>query len=131
MDLSALAGSMDLPVVERLRAVHHRTRPGTQERVNAARPVIAELERALDPIINGMGLGMLLSIGRVIRKDLPSPDSLKYQFNGCKRKLRTDAGFVRYVSDVLPSIAARYNSSNVLDIVYDPQFLELLKRGAS
>ena len=64
MNLSSFAGAMNLPVVERLRAVHRSTKPGTKERVQAALPVIAELERSLDPVINGIGLGALLSIGR-------------------------------------------------------------------
>lgn len=131
MNLGALTGAMNLPVVERLRAVHRKTKPGTKERINAALPVIAELERSLDPIINGVGLGALLSIGRVMRKDLPSAERLRTQFSGCKSKLRNDGAFVRYVADTLPHIAAKYDCGNVMNIIHDPQFLELLKRGAS
>ncbi|HAV8640564.1 TPA: hypothetical protein JZ953_002352 [Escherichia coli] len=131
MNLGTLTGAMNLPVVERLRAVHRKTRPGTRERVNAAVPVIAELEKSLDPVINGVGLGALLGIGRMVRKDLPSADKVRHQFGRCKLKLRNDGNFVRYVADALPGIAAKYSSSNIMDIVRDPQFIELLKRGAS
>lgn len=131
MNLGTLTGAMNLPVVERLRAVHRKTRPGTRERVTAALPVIAELEKSLDPVINGVGLGALLGIGRMVRKDLPSADKVRNQFGRCKLKLRNDGNFVRYVADALPGIAAKYSSSNIMDIVRDPQFLELLKRGAS
>lgn len=131
MNLGTLTGAMNLPVVERLRAVHRKTRPGTRERVTAALPVIAELEKSLDPVINGVGLGALLGIGRMVRKDLPSADKVRSQFGRCKLKLRNDGNFVRYVADALPGIAAKYSSSNIMDIVRDPQFLELLKRGAS
>ncbi|MFX2611667.1 hypothetical protein [Enterobacter mori] len=131
MNLSAFAGAMNLPVVERLRAVHRKTWPGTKERINAALPVIAELEKSLDPVINGVGLGALLSVGRLVRKDLPSADTVRARFKGCKRKLRSDSGFVGYVADVLPGITAKYSSTNIMDIAQDLQFLKLLKRGAS
>lgn len=130
MNLGTLAGAMNLPVVERLRAVHRSTRPGTKERVQAAIPVISELETALNPIIHGVGLGALLSMGRVFRKDLPAPDKLRFQFDALKRKLRNDPAFVRYLSDALPGIAAKYSTSNIMNIVKDPEFIDLLKRGA-
>lgn len=131
MDLSSLTGSWNLPVVGRLRAVHKSTKPGTKERMQAALPVIAELEKSLDPVINGVGLGALLGIGRMVRKDIPSADKVRAQFGRCKQKLRKDGNFVRYVADALPGIAAKYSSSNIMEIVRDPQFLELLKRGAA
>lgn len=131
MDLSSLTGSWNLPVVGKLRAVHQSTRPGTKERMQAALPVIAELEKMVDPVINGVGLGALLAVGRVIRKDLPTADKVRKQFASCKQKLRSDKDFVRYATDALPAIAAKYNSGTIVDILYDPQFLELLKRGAA
>lgn len=120
-----------MPVVGRLRAVHNSTRPGTKERMQAALPVIAELERLIDPVINGVSLGALLTMGRIIRKDLPTADKVRFQFASCKQKLRSDKDFVRYASDALPAIAAKYSSGTIVDILYDPQFIELLKRGAS
>lgn len=131
MDLSSLTSSFNLPIVNKLRAVHNSTKPGTRERLQAALPVIAELEKLVEPVINGVGLSALLAVGRVIRKDLPSSEKVRQQFAGCKQKLRTDKDFVRYASDTLPAIAAKYNSGTMMDILYDAQFLELLKRGAS
>lgn len=126
MNLGTLAGALNLPVVERLRAVHNHTRKGTKERLHAALPVISELEASLEPVINGVGFGALLAIGRAVRKDIPSAESIRVGFARLKSRLRSEPQFVRYIADTLPEIAARYSTSNIMSIVRDPDFLQLL-----
>lgn len=126
MDLG-ITGAMNLPVVERLREVHRATPPGTKQRLNAALPVIAQLESMVTPVIEGNTLYFLLKVGSFIRKDLPSPDKVRTRWNAFKFKMRKDPKFVKLVADTLPEIAANYTASNIMSLVTDQRFLNLLE----
>lgn len=122
-----ISGAMNLPVVERLREVHRATPPGTKQRLNAALPVIAQLETMVTPIIDGVALTVLLKIGSAMRRDLPTPDKVRVRWAAFRVKMRKDPKFVRLVADTLPAIAANYTASNVMSLVSDQMFLDLLE----
>lgn len=127
MDCASLSGSVSLPVIGKLRNLCAVTKPGSYERAQAGLPMIAELEEALDAVLYSISINSILMLGRLSNQNIPSSDRLRKQYCSFKSKIHTDPQFLRKVMDDLPKIVAKYNSSNMVDLVGDDEFLALLK----
>lgn len=123
---SILSGSLELPVVNKLRGIELSTRPGTPERAQAALPVLAELEEDLDDVLNCVGVNGVLMVCRLNNPQLPSCQKLRNLHAKFKEKLRGESRFMRKVIDTLPAIASKYQSSNPFEIIGDAEFVNLL-----
>ena len=126
MNASSLCGSLSLPVVNKLRILHCKTQPGTPERAQKTLPVLSELEDNLDMVLNCISINGVLMVGRVDHPRLPSSNRLRSLYSQFKLRLQEDPKFMRKVIDILPDIAAKYSSTNIMDIVGDDEFLDLL-----
>ena len=123
----SLSGVMHLPVVGKLRTVHCSTQLGTYERAQASLPVLAEFEDNLDELLYCIGTANLLMIGRIAHCNLPSADRLRSWYENFKQRMQKDPAYRKRVFDTLPKIAAKYGSEDIMDIVGDDEFLELIK----
>ncbi len=129
-NIGMLGNALNLPIMQALKQVDRTTQPATKARIQACLPVVAELERTIDPIINGMGLTALLAAGRVVNPKFPNAQTVRDRFQSFKRKMRADPAFTRLVCDVLPSLAGRYDAGSAFQIVTDPDFMRLLEEAA-
>ncbi|MFV0357739.1 MAG: hypothetical protein ACK5LG_21935 [Bacteroides thetaiotaomicron] len=103
------------------------SQPGSYERAQLALPVLAELEESLDRIINGVGINGVLMVARMSNPDVPSADLFRKMYCNFKQRIRDNPQFMKTVIDKVPSIMARYPGSNIVNLVGDSEFIDLLK----
>lgn len=117
-----------MPVLCKLNEVRCGPKADNYSRAQRLLPVMAELEEDLDRVVNGIGLNGVLTLARQTNNDVPSASRFRVLYSNFKDRLHNDPAYMQNVMQKLPEITGKYDGDNLVTVLSDPDFLDLLGR---
>ena len=128
MRFMSIGCTMQMPVLDKLSNVYCSLQMDSYTRAQKLLPVMAELEEDFDAIVNGIGLNGVLMVARQANPDVPSADRFRCLYRSFKERLHDDPCFMQCVMTKLPTIVSKYDGNNIVSVLSDPEFMELITK---
>lgn len=126
--LEAAKGAFSCPAVSKLRGLAGAS-PSDPNRRKEAYAAVVELRAFMDAQFQSSMFGTVLSAARMRDRRLPSHAQWMDGWERIKNKMQSDGKFVAALCDRLPSVIAKYNTTNAVQIFGDPVIRDLAKWG--
>jgi hypothetical protein len=124
------ATGFDPPGMADLRAIHQRYAMGSRDRLVAAEPAVKALLTYMDKGLNGMAVTAAAAILQRMGRPTNRLQEVRTTIQEAKRAM-SQPSFASKVYNRMPLIAARYAPGRSLNIVFDPDFLALIREAGA
>ena len=122
-----LLGTVCFPVIGKMRKVHMNQSIDTYEKNQLLLQALAEFENDLDQLLYSVGAPNVLMIGRLSHSNLPSVIRLQTWYENFKQRMRNEPSYLKKVIEEVPKIVAKTNSEDIMDVIGDDDFLNLIR----
>lgn len=122
-----LLGTVCLPVIGKMRKVHMNPSLGEYEKSQLLLQALAEFEDDLDQLLYSVGAPNILMMGRLSHSNLPSVVRMQAWYENFKQRMRNEPSYLKKVIEEVPKIAAKNNSEDIMDVIGDDDFLNLIR----
>lgn len=124
------ATGFDPPGIVQLRAVHQKYPMGSRDRLVAAEPFVKALLTYMDKGLNGIAVNAAAAIMQRMGKSTSRLTEIQSTIQEAKNAMAKPV-FAAKVYNRMPLIASRYAPGRSLNIMFDPDFLTLIREAGA